>query len=108
MGLHICGNIVPIAEAIISTGVDFFDVDYQVAAADAIELAGGRVALRGNLDPSSVFRFGTAEQGRTETRSLCEAIGTARWILSSGCDIPPGTPAENVAAFVEAARAGAR
>jgi uroporphyrinogen decarboxylase len=109
VGLHICGDIAPIFEAIVETGVTFLDVDYQVPAAQALDLAQGRVALRGNLDPSSVFRFGAEETVREATlalrRKLAEAQGEtpARgWILSSGCDIPPGTPASNLRAFVEA------
>ncbi len=104
IGFHVCGNILPILEDLISTGADLLDVDYQVPAAKAIELAAGRVTLRGNLDPSSVFRFGSAEKVRTETQALCRAVVGGRWILGSGCDIPPGTPPENMQAFVEAAR----
>ena len=108
VGLHVCGDIVPIIEDMIATGVDFLDVDYQVRADGAIELSRDRVALRGNLDPSSVFRFGTADQVRRETEALCASARGARWIMSSGCDIPPGSPAENVAAFVESVRASER
>ena len=105
VGLHVCGNIVPIMSDMIATGVDFLDVDYQVQAAEAIALGADRVALRGNLDPSSVFRFGTVDQVRRQTEALCWATRGARWVMSSGCDIPPRTPAENIAAFVETVRA---
>ena len=108
VGLHICGQITPIVEDILATGVDFFDLDYQVPASEAITAVGDRATMRGNLDPASVLRFGTPDQVRAETRALCEAAAGARWILSSGCDIPPGTPAENVTAFVEAATEGVR
>jgi len=111
VGLHICGNVALIMDDIVSTGATFMDVDYQVPAAKAIDLADNRIALRGNLDPSSLFRFGSPDDVRRETTALIENLaGTATngpnsWILSSGCDIPPGTPAENISAFVEAARA---
>jgi len=104
VGLHICGNTLPILEDVLSTGVDFMDIDYQVPADQALALARGRIVLRGNLDPSSVFRFGTPRQVRSATAALRDATRNARWILSSGCDIPPGTPAENIHAFVNAAR----
>lgn len=105
VGLHICGNIVPIFEDIVATGVNLVDVDYQVCAQEAVALAQGRVACRGNLDPSAVFRFGTPDQVQEETAALCQAIGThTRWILSSGCDVPPDTPAENVTTFVRTCR----
>ncbi len=102
LGLHVCGDIRPIIEDLIATGVDFLDVDYQVDARDAIELAQGRVALRGNLDPSSVLRFGTPEQVRQATRALLAKIaGASYWIIGSGCDIPPGTPDVNIRAWIE-------
>lgn len=104
VGLHVCGRTSAILRDLVSTGVDFLDVDYQVPAGEAIELAGNQVALRGNLDPGAVLRFGTPDTVRKATSALCEAAAGARWIVSSGCDIPPGTPAENIAAFVNIAR----
>jgi len=111
VGLHVCGNVAPIMDDIISTGATFMDVDYQVPAARAIDLADNRIALRGNLDPSNLFRFGSPDDVRRETSALIGNLaGTATdglnsWVLSSGCDIPPDTPAENISAFVEAAAA---
>jgi len=104
VGLHVCGNVTAILEDLIATGVDFFDMDYQVAAETALERVGGRVALRGNLDPSAVFRFGSVEKVKAETERLCRTVAGHRWIVGSGCNIPPGTPAENLAACVEAVR----
>lgn len=101
VGWHICGNIVPIIEDMIATGADFFDVDHQVPAPRAIELSAGQVALRGNLDPIGVFFQGSADKVRAETADLCRAVTGARWIAGSGCDIPPGTKLECVAAFAE-------
>ncbi len=101
VGLHICGDTTPIIEDIISTGVDFLDVDYQVPAGRAAALVHNRIALRGNLDPSAVFRFGEPAGLRAKTRAMVEDVQGTRWIASSGCDIPPGTPAENLVAFAE-------
>ncbi len=105
VGLHVCGNTTSIIKDMISTGVDFLDVDYQVPPDQAISLSGDRAGLRGNLDPSSVFRFGTPDTVKRQTEAVCAAARGARWIMSSGCDIPPGTPAENIATFVESVRA---
>lgn len=103
VGLHICGGIQPIIEDIVSTGVDFFDVDHQVSVEEANALTKGRAVLRGNLDPSSGFRFGTPEDLAAKTRQLLADTSGSPWILGSGCDIPPGTPPENIQAFVQAA-----
>jgi uroporphyrinogen decarboxylase len=102
VGLHICGDTRPILDDIASTGVDFLDIDYQVPAATALAHVAGRIALRGNLDPSADFRFGQADDVATKTRTLLHEARGQRWIMSSGCDIPPGTPAENIAAFAGA------
>jgi uroporphyrinogen decarboxylase len=115
VGLHICGNIVPILEDVIRTGVTWVDIDHQVPAEQALRLADDRVILRGNLDPSSTFRFGTTADVDAAVTALLTALKAAkdeglpgRWIASNGCDIPPGTPAGNIRAFVERVRSGPR
>lgn len=107
-GLHICGKIMPIVEDILSTGVDFFDVDSAVSPADAARLVRGRAVMRGNLDPSSVLRFGATKTVRNAARAFLEAAAGERWIAGSGCDVPPGTPAENIAALVDTVKASGR
>lgn len=68
----------------------------------ALALVRDHIAVRGNLDPSADFRFGQADALRAKMIALRHQVVGSRWILSSGCDIPPGTPAENLAAFSEA------
>ena len=80
------------------------DVDYQVTPEAALARACGRIALRGNLDPASLLRFGTQEAIETVTAALRASVTGTQWILSTGCDIPPATPAANVRAFATAAR----
>lgn len=99
VGLHVCGNIVPILEDLIGTGADLLDVDYQVAARDAVAKAAGRVTLRGNLDPVGDLLNGSPVHIRAKMETLLADVAGERWIISSGCDIPPGTPAENLAAL---------
>ncbi|MBT3378048.1 MAG: hypothetical protein HN742_39980 [Lentisphaerae bacterium] len=101
VGLHICGGIQPIIEDIVNTGVDFFDVDHQVTVEEGNALTQGRAVMRGNLDPSSDFRFGSPADMAAKTRSLLTKTSGSPWILSSGCDIPPGTPPETIDAFVQ-------
>jgi uroporphyrinogen decarboxylase len=103
VGLHICGNIVPIIPDIIATGVDFYDVDYQVSVQSAIELTANCCALRGNLNPSADLFLATPAETGTRMRELLEQTHGQRWLLSTGCDIPPGTPAANLEALAEAA-----
>jgi MtaA/CmuA family methyltransferase len=100
VGLHVCGNILPILDDLIATGADLLDIDYQVPAVRAIEQAAGRVTLRGNLDPVSLLLNASPERVRSKTLELSAQAAGARWIISTGCDIPPGTPRANLAALV--------
>lgn len=57
----------------------------------------------GNVDPVSVFKMGTPEQVYGASTALLEmAEGYPNFILSSGCDTPPGVPAANIEAFYRA------
>ncbi len=101
VGLHICGDTTATLEDIIATGVDIVDIDYQVPASKAVAIARNRVALRGNLDPSADLRFGHPEGLRAKVQALAREVEGARWIVSSGCDIPPETPREAIMALAQ-------
>jgi uroporphyrinogen decarboxylase len=58
--------------------------------------------VMGNIDPAGVLCFGTPESVRKETQELLESCAKyPNFIVSSGCDIPPKTPWENVEAFFD-------
>jgi len=103
--LHICGDIRPILGDMASTGVRIIDLDWQVSVRAARERVGDGVILRGNVDPVSVLHDGAAEDVWLKSRQAIEdAARAGRFILGSGCDVAPGTPRENIAAMVAAAR----
>ena len=57
----------------------------------------------GNVDPSSQFRNGTPQSIYESTTNLLRECGSYRnYVPSSGCDIPPATPWENIEAFFAA------
>jgi uroporphyrinogen decarboxylase len=65
----------------------------------ALQDVQGKVVLGGNLDPTSVFYQGTPKSVKEEALALLRAMeGHANFFLSSGCDLPPGTPLENIEA----------
>ena len=60
--------------------------------------------ILGNIDPAGIIRNGTPEQVKEETLKLLEKCGQySNFVLSSGCDIPPMSPLENIQAFFDAA-----
>lgn len=57
----------------------------------------------GNVDPAVQFRNGTPESVKKETkRILRECTAYPNFVISSGCDIPPQSPWENIDAFFAA------
>jgi uroporphyrinogen decarboxylase len=71
----------------------------------AITQVGSEVILAGNLDPTSVFHSGTIAEVETQTSALMSLASPYKnFIISSGCDIPPHTPVENLDAFYRVVR----
>lgn len=89
---------------------------YQVGAlgyhfGDAIDMltvlpqAPKDVLVMGNVSPAAQFRGGTPESIAAVTGELLETCGKfPNFVISSGCDIPPQSPWENIDAFFQAAK----
>jgi uroporphyrinogen decarboxylase len=93
----------PWLEAIVASGFDAVGLDWQTDARRARELARGRVALQGNLDP--VALFSDAESVRAAAREVLNAFGTAPGhVFNLGHGIAPKTPIDSVAALVDEVR----
>ena len=99
--LHICGNTNRIVDGMVESGADIIDLDHMVDMADAAAKFGDRVAFCGNFDPVSVMLKGTPDQVFDATLH-CMEIGGARAFSGAGCEIPLGTPEENLHAQTRA------
>ena len=104
--LHICGNTSRIWPEMADTGASVLSLDDEVDLAEARIAVGDRVALLGNIRPTSVMVLGTTEDVRANVREcLVKAAGSPKgFILGMGCALPINTPPENIHALVTAAR----
>lgn len=102
--LHNCGgNVNTQVNSIVKTGVKGLSVGNAVDMKDIASQSPDDFLVLGNLDPTSVFRMGTPELVRKETLALLEKMKAYKnFVLSTGCDIPIGTPLENVQAMFDA------
>lgn len=100
--LHNCGNTVQLVPSLLSTGAAALHFGNAVDMADILPQIPENIIAAGNVDPSSVFKNGTVDEMITKTTTLLEKMKSYKnFVLSSGCDVPPGTPIENVNAFYE-------
>ena len=103
--LHICGDTTAIFPEICETGVDVFECDHKVDLKEFKNVSKGRVALMGNIDPSSVLLMGSEDDvKKTAIKCLDDAATGGGFILGSGCEVAMDTPRENMIAMIEAAR----
>ena len=62
------------------------------------EVLGPKIAICGNLDPTSDIFRGTPESIRQKLERCYEETGNP-FIVNAGCEIPSGTPLENLRAL---------
>ncbi len=101
--LHNCGRTEKQVGALLSTGAHALHVGNAVKITDILSQVPATFPVMGNLDPVSVFKTSSPETvyART-TEFLKETAGYPNHILSSGCDLPPGIPQDNIRAFFKA------
>ncbi len=102
---HNCGDNVPkMLDSILTTGAAAYHFGNAVdMEKDIIAQVPSDIVVMGNIDPAGVLRMGTPESVREATLSLMErCCRYGNFVMSSGCDIPPMTPWENIDAFFAA------
>ena len=95
--LHICGKTRKLYRGMAATGADIIDLDFLAPLDQARAEMGPAQVLLGNLDPVRDLRDGTPETvyaGFAE----CHRQAGARYIVGAGCEVPAGTPYENLRA----------
>ena len=98
--LHNCGNTGQCTPSMIMTGAKGLHFGNKIDMLDALKEVPADVLAMGNLDPVSVLKLETPAGVAQATRELLEATKAYNnFILSSGCDAPPGVPFENIEAF---------
>jgi uroporphyrinogen decarboxylase len=99
--LHICGNTTHLLPDMLQSGADIIDLDWMMDLEKAAQLFDNKVAICGNFDPVAVMLQGTPETVRAATLA-CIQKGGPRQFSGAGCEIPEGTPKENLLAQYQA------
>jgi uroporphyrinogen-III decarboxylase len=107
--VHTCGDIHDRLELMAASGVSGIEcLDPpplgRVELEDAKRRVGGRVFLKGNIDPVHVLLRGEPETVAADARRRIE-VGRpgGRYILSTACSIAPATPPANIEVLADVA-----
>jgi len=103
---HNCGNNVDkMTKSISSIGAMAYHFGNSVDMETMLKAFPENVLVMGNVDPAGVLRMGNKKTVRETTLAVMEKCQDYKnFIISSGCDIPPLTPWENIDAFFSAVK----
>jgi len=101
---HNCGDNTPaMINSILSTGAAAYHFGNSIDMLDMLGRVPEDTVVMGNVDPAAQFRLGTPESIREATLEVMNrCCGYPNFVISSGCDIPPQSPWENINAFFKA------
>jgi len=101
--LHNCGNKGQVTASMVSTGARALHFGNQADMVEVLKAVPPDRLVMGNLDPAGVMRLGTAEGVRAAAdQLLADTAPFPNFVLSTGCDTPPGVPEANIAALFAA------
>jgi uroporphyrinogen decarboxylase len=101
--LHVCGDTSRHAAAFVqTTNIIGMSLDWQVDFSN-LKNAVQSKTLIGNIDPVGVLQKGSHDVIRDKVLNLMNAMQGSDFILSTGCDMVPDTPPENLDALIAAA-----
>ena len=103
--LHNCGNTGHCTRSMVDSGARALHFGNQCNMVEALKQTPEGVIAMGNLDPVGIFKSATPEQVYAATTDLLSATAAYdNFVISSGCDVPPGVSRENIEAFYRAVR----
>ena len=101
--LHNCGNTGHCTDAMIRSGAAALHFGNRANMVEALKACPGHLPVMGNIDPVGVLGQASPDTVKAETLKLLhDTDGWDNFVLSTGCDVPPHIPMENIAAFYEA------
>lgn len=102
---HNCGdNVAFMADSIVSCGAAAYHFGNACDLEKMLPHVPETALIMGNVDPAGQICNGTVDSVRAATREVLRRCGhTKNFVLSSGCDIPPHAPWENIDVFFKAA-----
>lgn len=93
--LHICGETSLILNLMMKTGADVLSLDQCMDLKAAREMVPNAV-IGGNVDPINSLMMGDPKIVEEDTLNCLRTAGVEKYILMTGCGIPPEASIENI------------
>ena len=101
--LHNCGNKGHCTDAMLYTGANAYHFGNAIDMVETLEKCPADKLVMGNVDPVGIIKLRSAGEVKAYVTDLLNKTSTFKnFVLSSGCDLPPHVPTENITAFFEA------
>lgn len=102
---HNCGDsALKTIDTIVTNGCRAFHFGNVIDMEEIMKHIPDNMLAMGNVDPAGEFRNGTPESIYNATQEILRKCGNySNFVISSGCDIPPMSPWENIDSFFKAA-----
>jgi uroporphyrinogen decarboxylase len=101
--LHNCGNTGHVTNSMAATGAAGLHFGNRIDMHGLLTTVPADILVLGNLDPVGLFKMASPDELRKVTLNLLRITRDfPNFILSTGCDTPPGVPLENIEAFFSA------
>jgi len=100
---HNCGAGVPrMLEDLAGLGAMIYHFGNVIDLSEALENMPKTVMVMGNVDPAGIVAHGSVESVRQAVDTLIQKCGSyENFWLSTGCDVPPDAPLENLVEFMK-------
>jgi uroporphyrinogen decarboxylase len=101
--LHNCAAKINHLPAILESGVSLYHFGSPMDLPAALKSVPGTTVLCGNLDPAGIFLNSSEKEILIHTEALLRATSEHNnFVISSGCDVPPGVTMNKLDAFYKA------
>ena len=98
--LYICGDITHLLPGLADLDIDIIDVDHMVDISAVRAKVGTSVVITGNIDPVEGVYRGTPALIKDAISRMYDQVGNP-YMVNAGCEIPSGTPVENLQALCD-------
>jgi uroporphyrinogen decarboxylase len=101
--LHNCGNQGHCTEAMLNSGANAYHFGNTVDMVETLKYCPKDKLIMGNIDPVGIMKMSSAKEVKAFVADLLKKTSEFdNFVLSTGCDLPPHVPSENISAFFEA------